>query len=225
MNKKIQKTLTRSIMNQIYIYDGSMEKETLYGVLEATDGVTGEIFDIILEEMIRNEECIVEKIHNLKDREIEVIFITNKGLEYVTDKNISIKTMLKKKLTYELKCGRCSSYSEWLDQNRERLCIEQCITEACVRSEGEIWAMTDAYTCELDERKEILTDAIEHLKKQTEEHPEISDAIEVSILFAIYDKLQELISTDKLYEEAKKAYDYVGKIRSTRSGIVDAFLG
>ena len=134
MNKKIQKTLTRNIVNQIYLYNGGIKKETLYEVLEATDGVTGEIFDIILEEMIRNEECIVEKIHNLKNREIEVIFITNKGLEYVTDKNISIKTILKKKLTYELKCGRCSSYSEWLDQNRERLCIEQCITEACVRS-------------------------------------------------------------------------------------------
>ena len=101
MNKKIQKTLTRSIVNQIYLYNGSMEKETLYRVLEATDGVTGEIFDIILEEMIRNEECIVEKIHNLKNREIEVIFITNKGLEYVTDKNINIKTILKKKLTYQ----------------------------------------------------------------------------------------------------------------------------
>ena len=85
--------------------------------------------------------------------------------------------------------------------------------------------MTDAYPCELDERKGILTDAIEHLKKQTEKHLEISDAIEISILFAIYDKLQELIGTDKLYEEAKKAYDYVGKIRSTRSDIVDEFLG
>ena len=100
MNKKIQKTLTRNIVNQIYLYNGGIKKETLYEVLEATDGVTGEIFDIILEEMIRNEECIVEKIHNLKNREIEVIFITNKGLEYVTDKNISIKTILKKKLTY-----------------------------------------------------------------------------------------------------------------------------
>lgn len=100
MNKKIQKTLTRNIVNQIYLYNGGIKKETLYEVLETTDGVTGEIFDIILEEMIMNEECTVEKIQNLKDREIEVIFITDKGLEYVTDKNISIKTILKKKLTY-----------------------------------------------------------------------------------------------------------------------------
>ena len=94
MNKKIQKTLTRNIVNQIYLYNGGIKKETLYEVLETTDGVTGEIFDIILEEMIMNEECTVEKIQNLKDREIEVIFITDKGLEYVTDKNMQIPAHL-----------------------------------------------------------------------------------------------------------------------------------
>lgn len=30
MNKKIQKTLTRNIVNQIYLYNGGIKKETLY---------------------------------------------------------------------------------------------------------------------------------------------------------------------------------------------------
>lgn len=224
MGEKLWKEIELRILNQIYENKGGMRVCDLFSVLEAGYGLSEELFDEILERLVENGDCKKENVFILNNTEMEVVFITSKGVECLGEKkDISIKKILANKITYELKCEGCATYSEWLDKNREKLVLENNITgiyaNALAATGGVLLAKDDT-----EEINELLEIAIEKVKNRTEKYPKLRNVIDVSIVMAIYEKLLELIGKDNFVEEAKKANKLIESIMPDRHNAVDSFL-
>ena len=134
MSEKIWNDIEVDFLNKIYNYKGAVGVDDLFHMLKSNYGLKGDLFNKILGTVTQKEYCIIEKIRKLDNTEEEVIFITYKGLEKLSEKrNFSIKKMLKNQVAYELKCEGYKTYSDWLDANRNQLALEAEITRMFAR--------------------------------------------------------------------------------------------
>ena len=134
----------------------------------------------------------------------------------------SLEKGMSNKIAYELKCEGCASYAEWLDNNREKLILEENITGMYARVLGDMGCVLLMENAE--EIKESLEVAIEQLKGRMEKTPELCNVIDVSIVMAVYEKLLDLIGKDNFVEEVKKANKLFDSIMPDRHNAVDSFL-
>lgn len=223
MGEKIWKEIEISILKQIYACKGGVEKNNLFIVLKKRYGISEKIFNELLHKLVEYGDCKIEKICRLNKEEIEVVFVTFKGVETLGEKeDISAKKVLSNKIAYELKCEGCASYSEWLDKNREKLVFENNITKMYARALADTGCVLLAEDTE--EIKGCLEAAVEKLNGRMEKSPELCNVIDVSIVMAVYEKLLELIGKDNFVEEVKKASKLFESIMSDRRNAVDSFL-
>ena len=142
-----------------------------------------------------------EKIRKLDNTEEEVIFITYKGLEKLSEKkNFSVKKMLKNQVTYELKCEGYKTYSDWLDANRNQLALEAEVTRMFARVLADMCIILMNKDND-DEIKETLQAAVVRMNERTKRFPELNNSVAYTIVSAIYDKLLNLLGNDRyIYE-------------------------
>lgn len=119
------KELGHDFLKQIYLHKGGVEVEILRGVITATYELSEDLFNGVLERLVEKGYCVVESIKKLNASTEKVVFITMKGLEQLaTKRKISIKKVLANKISYEMKCEGCGSFSVWLEKNRSMLAFE-----------------------------------------------------------------------------------------------------
>lgn len=223
MSKKIWKAIEISILKQIYACKGGVEQSNLFILLEKRYGISEKIFSDILHKLVEHGDCIIEKIIKLNKEEIDVVFVTLKGVETLGEKeDISVKKVLSNKIAYELKCEGYASYAEWLDNNREKLILEENITGMYARALGDMGCVLLMEN--IEKIKESLEVAIEQLKGRMEKTLELCNVIDVSIVIAVYEKLLDLIGRDNFVEEVKKANKLFDSIMPDRHNAVDSFL-
>ncbi len=208
MSEKLWNDIENDFLNQLYVRKGAIEVNVLQSTLGTSYGLQKDLFCKIIDRTIQKEYCISEKIRKLDDTETDVVFITYKGLEQLADKKkISSKNILKDRIAYELKCEGYSTYADWIAANRERLVLEHEITCMYARAlaDMKIISMTRD---NMNELNECLEEAAERIKKRADKVPEISNTVAYAVITAIYEKLQSLVGTEKLIDEA----DTTGKL-------------
>ena len=205
MSEKLWKDIEIDFLNQICVNKGAIGVNDLQSILETAYGLKEYLFNKILDDVTEKEYCIVEKIKKLKGVEEDIVFITYKGLEGLSEKKkIDVKKVMKNQVAYELKCEGCTSYSEWLDSNRDRLMLEAEITSMLARALADIGIVIMAKGNE-NEINEVLEEAVARTKRRTEKLPELNNSVAYAIVMAMYDKMMELTGSDKLFREAEMA--------------------
>lgn len=134
MSERAMDEIKLNILEQIYNHNGGIELKVLFGILETSYGISEKTFNNIASQLVADNNCVIERIMNLDKDEVNIIFMTSKGLERLEEtKKIDIKQIFAKKLTYEMKCEGCKSYSEWVENNRSNLEMEKNITHMYAR--------------------------------------------------------------------------------------------
>lgn len=224
MSEKLWRDIEIDFLKLIYEYKGAVGVDDLFHILESIYELKEDLFKRILERVTQKEYCIIERIRKLDDTEEEVVFVTYKGLEELSEeKDLSVKKILKNQIAYELKCEGYKTYSDWLDVNRNRLALEAEITRmfACVLADMCIILMSPD---DENEIKEMLQEAIEKTNGRTRKFPELSDSVAYTIIVAIYDKMLSLIGTDKLRDEAEATRKLIASYMPERHAIAIDFI-
>lgn len=205
MSEKLWSVIERDFLNQIYVHKGAIGVGNLFHILKSGYGLKEDLFNKILERVTEKEYCIVERIRKLDDAEDNIVFVTYKGLEKLSEeKKLYVKQILKNQVAYELKCEGYKTYSEWLDANRNQLALETEITGMFARVLADMGIILMSKDND-DEIKDTLQEAMERMDRRVKKIPELSDSVAYTIVLAIYDKMQSLIGTDKLFDEAEVA--------------------
>lgn len=203
MSEKLWNDIENAFLNQLYVRKGAVEVNVLQSTLGTSYGLQKDLFCKILDCTIQKEYCISEKIRKLDDAETDVVFITYKGLEELADKKkISSKKILKDRIAYELKCEGYSTYADWIAANRERLVLEHEITCMYARALADMKIMSMSWK-NMKEVNEFLRESVEKTRERADEIPEISNTVAYAVITAIYEKLQSLVGTEKLIDEAE----------------------
>lgn len=201
MSEKIWNDIEVDFLNKIYNYKGAVGVDDLFCMLKSNYGLKGDLFNKILGTVTQKEYCIIEKIRKLDNTEGEVIFITYKGLEKLSEKkNFSVKKTLKNQVAYELKCEGYKTYSDWLDANRNQLALEAEVTRMFARVLADMCIILMNKDND-DEIKETLQAAVAKMNERTKRFPELNNSVAYTTVSAIYDKLLNLLGNDRyIYE-------------------------
>ena len=224
MSEKMWKDIEIVFLKQMYIHKGAMEVCNLLHILEADYGLKEDLFHKILEKVTEKEYCVVEKIRKLDNTEGNIVFVTYKGLERLSEeKRIYIKKILMNQSAYELKCEGYTTYSEWLDVNRNRLVLEADISKifAHALADMEFILMNKDNKNEI---KEILQEAIERTKERAKKIPELDVSVAYTIVLAIYDKIQSLLGSEKLFDEVEVARKLIKSYMPERHAMAIEFI-
>ena len=160
--------------------------------------------------------CIMREIYNLST--------TEKGAEILCEKKIiSAKKVITDRMTYELKCDGYSSFSEWLENNRQKLVLEEEITRmfACVLADIETMII---YKDDEKEIENILNMAIERMNHRAEKFPECSSSVEYAVVMTIYNKIIELKGIENMIKEACNARKIIRAIMEERHTTAVEFI-
>lgn len=185
-------------LNQLYIHKGAVGINDLRQILDDVYEMKEDLFNRILSRVIEKEYCITEKIRKLDDTEEDIAFITSAGLDRLAKKKkISIKKIIANKVTYDMKCEGCETFSEWLEKNREILILEADITRMLARALADMGIVI------------MFKD---------------DDTVAYAVVMAIYNKIMELVGTDKVVIEAEKAQKLIESIMPKRHEIAVDFI-
>lgn len=224
MSERAMDEIKSNILEQIYNHNGGIELKVLFGILETSYGISEKTFDNIASQLVADNICIIERIVNLDKDEVTIIFMTSKGLERLEEtKKIDVKQIFTKKLTYEMKCEGCKSYSEWIENNRSNLEMEKNITRMYARLLVDM-SIVSSSDIDKDETSGIFETAINREKDRVKKVPKIQNTIDYAVVMAIYEKSIKLIGKDNLVYEAKKMRRIVESIMSDRHSLLESFL-
>ena len=157
MDENLWKQIEIEFLDMLYKQKGAIEVYALQQIFKVTYEIDQSLFDRILNKAVENEYCIIEKIKKLNGTEEDIVFLKSAGVERLAKKRkLSIKKILKNKMTYELKCDGCSSFSEWLANNRELLSVEDETTKMFARALGDMEIILTTYKDNQKEIREII---------------------------------------------------------------------
>ena len=201
MSDFLGKEIGYDLLKQIYLHKGGVEVEILRGIINATYELSEDLFNGVLEGLVDKEYCVVESIKKLNNSTEKVVFITMKGLEQLEKKRkVSMKTVLANKISYEMKCEGCASFSEWLEKNRSMLAFEDEKTRMYATALGNM----DIILMDNGNEREIrnaLQAAKEQIKERTKVVPALLKSIDYSVVWAVYEKLERLVGEKNFIEE------------------------
>lgn len=224
MSERAMDEIKSNILEQIYNHNGGIELKVLFGILESSYGISEKTFNNIVSQLVEDNICIIERIVNLDKDEVTIIFMTSKGLERLEEtKKIDVKQIFTKKLTYEMKCEGCKSYSEWVENNRSNLEMEKNITRMYTRLLVDM-SIVSSSDIDKDETSGIFEMAINREKDRVKKVPKIQNTIDYAVVMAIYEKSIELLEKDNLVYEAKKMRRIVESIMPDRHSLLESFL-
>jgi hypothetical protein len=224
MSERAMDEIKSNILEQIYNHNGGIELKVLFGILETSYGISEKTFDNIASQLVADNICIIERIVNLDKDEVTIIFMTSKGLERLEEtKKIDVKQIFTKKLTYEMKCEGCKSYSEWIENIRSNLEMEKNITRMYARLLVDM-SIVSSSDIDKDETSSIFETAINREKDRVKKVPKIQNTIDYAVVMAIYEKSIKLIGKDNLVYEAKKMRRIVESIMLDRHSLLESFL-
>lgn len=202
---KLFKEIEIDFLNQLYLHKGAIGSSNLFYIFEESYGLKQDSFNRILNRLVEKEYCIIERIKKLDGSEDDIVFVTEKGLAGLAKKKkIDMKKVLVNRMSYELKCEGCVSFSEWLEKNRQALSLEAEITRMFARALADMGIII----MNKDDGNVIrstLRASVDRLKGRVDSYPELNSAIEYTVILTIYNKLMELPETDKLITEAENA--------------------
>ena len=180
---------------------------------------------MMLNKAVENEYCIIEKINNLNGTEEDIVFLKSAGLERLAIKRkLSTKKILKNKMTYEVKCDGCPSFSECLENNRELLSVEEATTKMFARALGDMEIILTTYKDNQKEIREIIQESIDRNKSRSKKIDGYNNTIYYAVVMAIYEKLMELIGTDDMISEAENAKRLIESIMPSRHAATIKFI-
>lgn len=219
MGKKMWEQMETEFLHRIYAQGSAVGTDLLLRVVESSYGMRTDMSEKILDRLLEKEYCVVERIRKLNDTEEDIIFLTLRGVEKLVEENdIPVMKIFAKQIAYELKCMGCASYSEWLDQNREKLLLERTITSVYARALADMEIIL-MYKDDKVETKENLQVAIERTEEYAKQLPAFKNTVAYVVVMAIYNKMLDLLETDILLDEvedAKKLIDsFVAERRKT----------
>ena len=131
---------------------------------------------------------------------------------------------MKDKTTYELKCEGCSSFSEWLENNRDSLSFEEETTRMFARALGDMEIILTTYSANQKEIREIIQEAIDRTKGRSKRIEGYNNTIYYAVVMAIYEKLMELLGTDDIISEVEKAKKLIETIMPSRHAATINFI-
>lgn len=111
-----------------------------------------------------------------------------------------MKKVLANKISYEMKCEGCASFSEWLEKNRSMLAFEDEKTRMYATGLGNM----DIILMDNGNEREIrnaLQAAKERIKERTKVVPALLKSIDYSVVWAVYEKLERLVGEKNFIEE------------------------
>ena len=168
MSEKLWKQMEIDFLKQICNYKGAIEVNILNCIMREIYNLSTYQIDTNIRALVDKQYIIIEKIRKLDGTESKVAFVTEKGAEILCEKKIiSAKKVITNRMTYELKCDGYSSFSEWLENNRQKLVLEEEITRmfACVLADIETMII---YKDDEKEIENILNMAIERMNHRAE---------------------------------------------------------
>lgn len=217
MDENLWKQIEIEFLDMLYKQKGAIEVYALQQIFKVTYEIDQSLFDRILNKAVENEYCIIEKIKKLNGTEEDIVFLKSAGVERLAKKRkLSIKKILKNKMTYELKCDGCSSFSEWLANNRELLSVEDETTKMFARALGDMEIILTTYKDNQKEIREIIQEAIDRTKSRSKRIDGYNNTIYYAVVMAIYEKLMELMGTDDMILEVENAKRLIESIMPSR---------
>lgn len=224
MSEKLWREMELGFLNQLYIHKGAVGINDLRQILDDVYEMKVDLFNRILSRVIEKEYCITEKIRKLDNTEEDIAFITSAGLDRLAKKKkISIKKIIANNVTYDMKCEGCETFSEWLEKNREILILEADITRMLARALADMGIVIMFKDDETEMRK-ALQEAIDRTKGRADKIPGYDDTVAYAVVMAIYNKIMELVGTDKVVVEAEKAQKLIESIMPKRHAMAVDFI-
>ena len=224
MSEKLLYEIEMAFLKQIYEHKGAIGVNELLHVFQSSYGLKEDMFNRILGVVMQQEYCIIEKIRKLDNTEEEVIFITYKGLEKLSEKkNFSVNKMLKNQVAYELKCEGYKTFSDWLDANRNQLALEAEVTRMFARVLADMCIILMNKDND-DEIKETLQAATARMSERTKRFPELNNSVAYTIVSAIYDKLLNLLGNDRYIYEVEMTVKLIESYMPERHDMAIDFI-
>lgn len=225
MDENLWKQIEIEFLDMLYKQKGAIEVNMLQHIFKVTYEIEQHLFNMILNKAVENEYCIIEKINNLNGTEEDIVFLKSAGLERLAKKRkLSTKKILKNKMTYELKCDGYSSFSEWLENNRELLSVEEETTKMFARALGDMEMILTTYKDNQKEIREIIQEVIDRNKSRTERIDGYNNTIYYAVVMAIYEKLMELIGTNDMIPAVENAKRLIESIMPSRHAATIKFI-
>lgn len=225
MDENLWKQIEIEFLNMLYKQKGAIEVNMLQHIFKVTYEIDQRLFNMILNKAVENEYCVIEKIKNLNDTEEDIVFLKSIGLDRLAKKRkLSLKKILKNKMTYELKCDGCSSFSEWLENNRALLSVEEETTKMFARALGDMEIISTTYKDNQKEIRGIIQEAIDRNKSRSKRIDGYNNTINYAVVMAIYEKLMELIGTDDMIPEVENAKRLIESTMPSRHATTIKFL-
>lgn len=225
MNEKLWEQIEIELLDMLYKQKGATEVTSLQHMFEITYEIEQSLFDMSLNKAVEKEYCIIEKIKKLNGTEESIVFLKSVGLERLAKKHkLSIKKILKNKMTYELKCEGCSSFSEWLEKNRELLSVEEETTRMFARTLGDMEIILATDKDDQEEIRKIIQEAIDRTKERSKRIEGYDNTVYSAVVMAIYEKLMELIGTDNMISEVENAKKLIETIMPSRHAAAISFI-
>lgn len=225
MNEKLWEQIEIELLDMLYKQKGAIEVTLLQHMFEMTYEIEQSLFDMSLNKAVEKEYCIIEKIKKLNGIEENIVFLKAVGLERLAKKHkLSIKKILKNKMTYELKCEGCSSFSEWLEKNRELLSVEEETTRMFARTLGDMEIILATDKNDQEEIRKIIREAIDRTKERSKRIEGYNNTVYCAVVMAIYEKLMELMGTDNMISEVENAKKLIETIMPSRHAAAINFI-
>lgn len=224
MSEKLWKQMEIDFLKQICNYKGAIEVNILNCIMREIYNLSTYQIDTNIRALVDKQYIIIEKIRKLDGTESKVAFVTEKGAEILCEKKIiSAKKVITNRMTYELKCDGYSSFSEWLENNRQKLVLEEEITRmfSCVLADIETMII---YKDDEKEIENILNMAIERMNHRAEKSPECSSSVEYAVVMTIYNKIIELKGIENMIKEACNARKIIRAIMEERHATAVEFI-